>query len=271
MDVILPVVAVDEGIDKSHGAVAVPLQGPHLAQLEVGDGSLDEFLVEVSAAKLRHGGKEQVADFLEGLALFRVTVEEELAVIGACVGHAFSGKDFLLLDEVDVHDAGHAVAEHCGYDVGSLTLDYTGAGISPADHNEFGFSPIDILLDWGSDGILGTACEYRKLGIGLPVAEVLLDYLHELVRIEVSGYADGGVVRNVVGGFLLLDRLDGRILQVVGCTDDGLGAVRMILEQHGVNGHHGVLTVLVEVHVVLLVDSLQFGVESADDHVLEAV
>ena len=58
---------------------------------------------------------------------------------------------------------------------------------------------------------------------------------------------------------------------MVGGTDDRLGAVRMVYEQDGVDGHHGILAVLVEVHVVFLIYGLELGVETPDDHVLETV
>ena len=46
--VILPVMTVDEGIDIGHGPSSVAFELGHLRKLDVVDGGLDQFIVEVS-------------------------------------------------------------------------------------------------------------------------------------------------------------------------------------------------------------------------------
>ena len=105
----------------------------------------------------------------------------------------------------------------------------------------------------------------------LPVAEVFLDDLDHLVRIEIAGQADGAVVRDIHEGFLPFDGGDVRILQVLLGADDGLGPVRVMGEEDGINGDHRFFRIIGQPLVVFFVDSFQLGVETADDHVLEAV
>ena len=54
-------------------------------------------------------------------------------------------------------------------------------------------------------------------------------------------------------------------------SDDGLGAVGVVLEEFGRNGVHSLLHIVIEVHVVLLIYGFELGVETADDHILETV
>ena len=128
-----------------------------------------------------------------------------------------------------------------------------------------------MLLLGGGDGLLRFHGEGREVLVGLPVAEVFLDDLDGLVRVEVAGEADGHVVRDIEGVLLLADGLQGRVLQVVLRADDGLGAVRVVREEHGVEGVEGLLGVVGQAHVLLLVHGLELGVEAAENAVLEAV
>ena len=54
-------------------------------------------------------------------------------------------------------------------------------------------------------------------------------------------------------------------------TDGGLRAIRVIGEEHGCEGREEFALVAAEADVVFLIDGFQFGMETADDHVLETV
>ena len=54
-------------------------------------------------------------------------------------------------------------------------------------------------------------------------------------------------------------------------TDGGLQSVRVVGPQHLTDGIEEFPLVAAEADVVLLIDSLQFGMETADDHILESV
>ena len=70
---------------------------------------------------------------------------------------------------------------------------------------------------------------------------------------------------------MVLDIDDRGVLQVLLGADSGLDAVRMAGKQHGINGFHSLGVILRKAHVLLLIDSLQLGVEAADHRVDEPV
>ena len=55
------------------------------------------------------------------------------------------------------------------------------------------------------------------------------------------------------------------------CSEDSLGAVRMVREEHSVHSLESLAEVACERHVLLLIYGLKFGVESADYRIHEAV
>ena len=54
-------------------------------------------------------------------------------------------------------------------------------------------------------------------------------------------------------------------------ADDRLRAVRVVREEEGIDGVESLLRVVGQAHVLLLIDSFQLGVETAEDAVLETV
>ena len=106
---------------------------------------------------------------------------------------------------------------------------------------------------------------------GFPVAKILGDDVHHVVGRDVSAEADGHVVGHVVFAEVVLDVGYRRVFQVLLRADDRLLSVGVVGVEHLVECLKHFPDILGEAAVVFLIDSLQLGVESSDDHVLEAV
>ena len=109
------------------------------------------------------------------------------------------------------------------------------------------------------------------LGSSLPVAEIFVNLLDDLIGVKVARQTDGGIVRHIPLLEVVLDVRDARILQVSLCSDGRLSTIGMCGEQFG---HHRIVHLLIivsQIDVILLVHSLQLGMETTDGHVLEAV
>ena len=55
------------------------------------------------------------------------------------------------------------------------------------------------------------------------------------------------------------------------CADNLLKSVWVILVKNGIHCIDGILGIIIQVHVVLLINGLKFSVESADNEVAETV
>ena len=267
----LPRHPVDEGIHELVGPAAVGNQSLHLAEFVVGLGGLHERFGEVTVAEFGELGEDDVADLFQGLSLLGHAFHDHETVVSPVVVEDSGAQDGLVLVDVQVDETGLPVIEDGGHDVGNLALQRGSARRAPAHHQELGVIAHDVLAEGSGDRILRPHGEGREILVGFPGAEVFLDGLDHLVRVEVTGEADGHVVRDIVGVLLLADGLQGRVLQVVLRADDGLGAVRVVREEHRVEGVERLLGVVGQAHVLLLVHGLELGVEAAEDAVLEAV
>ena len=54
-------------------------------------------------------------------------------------------------------------------------------------------------------------------------------------------------------------------------TNDLLESVGVILIKNGVHGINGILSILIQIHVILFIDSFKFRMESADHEIAETV
>ena len=106
---------------------------------------------------------------------------------------------------------------------------------------------------------------------GLPTTEVLVDDGNGLVWIEITSHTDGYVVRTIPLIEIVLDVRDGGVLQVLLRTDGGLKSVRMGRPEHLADGGKELTLVAAQSDIILLIDSLQLGVETTYHHVLESV
>ena len=271
MHLVGPVGAVDERLHVEVGAALVLFVGVHHIHLEIVERGFDERFVEVAAAQPGHLIQKQVAHLFERLARLGAARHDELPVVGLD-GHAAIGAQYLLLlVEIQVEQSGLAVAEDLSYELGRVARRVGCARQAPAQHDVGGFEAVDLPDDRFGNRLLGPELQRGQLFVGLHVAEVLVDGGDHRVGVEVARDADGHVVGHVIGLVVFPDVGDRRILQVLLRAQHGLGAVGMVGEQGGGHRFPYLARVLRERHVLLLVDGLQFGVEAADDGVLEAV
>ena len=104
-----------------------------------------------------------------------------------------------------------------------------------------------------------------------PVTEILLDNIHRVVEIQITAQADSHIIRTIV---LLIERLDilqTRVLEVLRRTDNLVLTVRNIGIEDIIDRQQHLTLVIDAAHVILLIHSLQLGVETANNQVLEAV
>ena len=123
----------------------------------------------------------------------------------------------------------------------------------------------------GSDGILRHCLHIFEVLVRLPVAEIFLDSGHERIRVEIAGNANRHVIRHVIIVPVILDVDYGRVLQMLLRPQSRLLAVRVVLEENGVDGLQALAQILCQAHVLLLVDRLQLSVESANHRMHESV
>ena len=270
-DVVGPLLAVDERVDVEHGALVVFVELVHQLHLVVVDRSLDQPFVELSGANLCCFGQQQVAHFVQRLPGFGAAGHEERSVVGLRRGVGIGREHLLLLVQVEVNQACLPVVEDRTYDVRHVVRGVRCGRQPPAQHDARGLGAIDLLHHGRGDRLFGLEFQFRQVGVGLHVAEVLVDRCDHLVGIEVARDADGHVVGHVVGLVVVLDVGDRRVLEALLRSQHGLRAVGMVGEERGVHRLPDFAAVLRQRHVFLFVDGLQFGVEATDHGIAEAV
>ena len=263
--------SVDEAVQEQPHTGPIGSKGTHPAQFVIGFHGLQEFFGEVSVAEPGHLGQHQVAHLFQGLTLFGIALGQEESPVGTVVIEESAAQDLLVADQVHIGQAGFSVIQDAAHNLGDFALGIALAGGAPAEHHELGIVAIDIFHLGGGDGVLGGDAALGEIGVGLPLAEVFLDGLYHLVRVEISGQADGHVIGHVVRVFLVTDGLQGRILEVILRADDCLRPIRMADKEHAVQGVDGLFTVVGQAHILFLIHGLQFRMETAENAVHEAV
>ena len=270
VDEVFPFDVVDEavhfGAHQEAGAVALL----HEAELGVVDDGGQQVFVEFAFLDLLDLGEGDLLDFFQALALERLTHHHEGGVVGHGLGHRVHAEDLLLLVNVEVDQAGLAVGQDGADQVDVFGFGAVGTRETPGEEEVGRFKAEDVLHHRGGDGIFRLECHLLEVRVGFELAEILVDDLDGFVGVEVAGEADGHVVGHVPFIVILLHVGDRRVLEVVAPADDG-GVVRVFREQGGEGRFLDFLLVHHRVHVVLLVDGLQLGVEAAENDVLEAV
>ena len=270
-DFVCPVGSADERIDIEYRAAVVLLERAHQLHFVVVDGRFDQVFIEVPVPQFCYFRQKQVAYFVERLPGLGASGYEERAVIGLRRGVAVSREHLLLLVEVEVDQAGLAVVEDRTHDVADIGRLVVRARQAPAQHHIGGFQPVYFLHDGSRDRLFGLEVQLRQVGVRLHVAEIFFDRSDHFVGIEITRYADGHVVGHVIGLVVIPDIGDRGILQVFLRAQYGLRAVGVVGEEGGVHGLPDFAAVLRQGHVLLLVNSLQLGVEAADHGVLKPV
>ena len=268
---IEPVLPVDKGILHQLRARTVVEQRLVVVELEVVHHRWEKLVGEVTSLQLSYFAQHQVAHFFKTLPLFGHSLNDKLPIIGQRLGVGTGSQDFHGLLEVEVEEAGLAVGEHVGHHLHGVGLQTCATFKLPSHHHVLRFQSHDSGVcrscEIGHRRIFrsGERCAF------LPAAEILVNDVHHLFRIEVSGHADGHVVGHVVALEVVFDVDNRWVFQMLLCADGGLCAVWMGGEELLVECSPLLATVTGQSDVVLLVHGFKFGVEAADDHVLEPV
>ena len=256
---------------KHIGPSAVTLQQLVVAALLIIDDAGQQVVGEVTLLQFVNLGKHQGLHLIETLSLLRCTQQEECPVIVQQLRATHGAHHLHGLVQIQVEETCTPVAQHIFHQIKGIGL----KGISL-----FGApSHPDLLSLLSYDrGILGLV-QWRqrsKAGLlhvstGFPATKILLDDGNGLVRVKVTCHTDGHVVRTIPLIEIVLDIRNRRVLQMLLRTDGGLCAIGMVRPEHLRDGVEQLALVLRQTDVILLVHSLQLGVEATDHHVLEPV
>ncbi len=267
----LPVHTVDEGVDIGHRAVAVLFERLHLAALVVGDRRGEQLFVEIAGPQLPDLIEQHVARLFERLPRLGIADGHHHAVVGQLEALRTHAQHFLLLLDIDVQQAALAVRKQRTHELDHVGVLARSAAGAPAQVDHFGLLPQHRLLDGSGHRRFGREGPFGQFGIGFQSAEVLVDRRDHPVGIEIARQADGHIVGHVISLVVILDVGDRRVLQILLRTQHGVHSVGMVrIERHHERVQH-LAAVARERHVVLLVDGLQLGVESADHRIGETV
>ena len=209
---MLPVLAIDEGVLHHLGAVAVLAQAAQHIEFLVGEDSLHQVVVELSAFEFLYLTEHEVTHLFELLSLLGFSLCDKRRIVGQAF-HPGTGIHHLhRLVEVDIHESGFAVGEEIRDEAQRVGLVRSGLVKLPTEHHVLGFlsdnSGVDVLLQVSDRCIFGSGERRARF----PGAEILVDGGHGLVGVEVTGQTDGHVVGHVVAVEIVLDVDDARIL-----------------------------------------------------------
>ena len=184
---------------------------------------------------------------------------------------SLSTQQLHLLIQVDVEDTGLAVAQHIADHVERISLEVGSLLGKPSYPHLFCLLANDTGVCKGCQGFLFG--EYRLGDIcgRLPPTEILVDDGDGLIHIEITSHTDGYIIGHVPLLEIVLDIRDRGVLQVLLRTDGGLRTVGMGGCKFLAQGFPHLVTIVRQIDVILLIDSLQFRMESTDHHMLETV
>ena len=240
-------------------------------QFLIVQGRQQQILIEVATFQFVYLAQKQLLHFVERLPFLGLTCQQEEAV----VEHRFSistGIHHLhLLIQVDVQEACLAVIEHSTDQLERIVLQGRCLFAAPSQPDVLGFEAYNGRVNRLSERLQLGEGGLRDVLAGFPLAEVFLQDGQRLVGVEIACHTDGHVIGHIPLCEVVLDVCDRRILQVLLRADGGLSAVGMRGEKLGEQSLVLFVAVAGKANVVLLIDSLQLGVEAANHHILEAV
>ncbi len=269
---IFPLNAVDESIDIPLCTCSVVLKLLLERKLGIVDGSLNQPFVKITVAELRNLFQSDVSHLIQSLALFRTSHSDKLSVIGHTGITCREAEHLLLLHDVKVNQTGRTIVEDSSGNLGnSRGLQVGSTRQTPCHSHIFSLQSINFLDNRLSNGGFSLILQLRNGRIGLPVSEILLNGGHHLIGVEITRQTDADIVGHIISGIVILHIGDGRILQMLLGAQRGLLTVGMIGEKCLVERFPHLAAVLGKAHVLLLINRLQLGVETADDIVTETV
>ena len=110
-DSLFPADAVNKGVNVLHGPAAVLFKGLHVLKLDIVDGRLYKLVVKLAVTKFGNLCNQDILNFLQRLALLGGADQHQLAVVVHSVRIRLYKVELLLLGDVQVKDAGHAVVK----------------------------------------------------------------------------------------------------------------------------------------------------------------
>ncbi len=177
----------------------------------------------------------------------------------------------LPLNKVYIQHACHAIVQDRSGNLGNVTFLGCIAGIAPTHQDFLGIGAPHFGCGGFSERFCFRSHPLREFRIGFPVTEILFDNGNGFFRIEITGHADGHIIRDIIRFLLQLDGPDGRILQMLLRTNHRLCTIRMPLKKKRIQRFHGQLASGCQRRILLFIYRLQLRVETAEHAVHEAV
>ena len=175
------------------------------------------------------------------------------------------------LVQVEVEESCASVAQHVFQQLQCVCLQSVGFLGLPCHPYLFRFLSDDCGIFWRGNWSKWCECRLFYIVARYPFAEILIDDGDGLFGVEVASHTYCYIIGAIPFVEVVLDVYYRRVLQVLLCADGGLRSVWVVGPQHLAYGVEEFPLVGTESDVVFLIHSLQFGMEAADYHVLEAV
>ena len=132
------------------------------------------------------------------------------------------------------------------------------------------FFAINNGIFGGSQISLNGLLERRNVAC-FPITEIFIDDFDGMVVVYITCQNHSHIIRTIVGLIELLDILQARVLEVILRTEHRVLAVRDIGIEQLVDSQIHFLHIHRGIHIELLINGLQFGVETAHNEILETV
>ena len=271
LHLLFPGCSVDEGIHKHVGSHAVALHGVIVSQFHVVLHRREQVVAEVALLQFVYFFEQELSHLVECLSFAWRPGQDEGRIVHHCFGSSPGFQHFHLLVDVQVNESGRSVRKHLFNHLQCVGLQRSRFVESPSHPQLFCFQSDD-----GCVLRFGNRFQFREGGLfhivaRLPLSEVAVDGGNHLVGVEVSRHADGHVVGHIPFFEVSFDVGDRRVLQMFLCANGGLCAIGVVGEELGQQSIVEFVDVAGEVNVIFFIDSLQFGMEPAYHHILEAV
>ena len=261
----------DVGVGHLAGAAVVAFSAFHDGKFHVVDGGFEHPVVEFALLDEGDLFVEESLNLFEGLTLHGLATKHEGAIVVERVASGIGTHAALLLVDVDVDETALSVVENALEEVCEHSIVGAVAAVEAVGADGvFSIEAGNVLGDDGGDGFFTFEFEFGDV-TGFHVAPIFVDDADGLVGVEVACHADADVVGDIIGGDEIADVAHGGVLEVLLATESGLVAIGVVGEEGSEHGVVHLAVVFGERHVFLLIDGLQFGVEEAQDKILETV
>ena len=252
-------------------APEVVVKGTLFTQLSIINDRGQQVVREVTLLQILYLCQHQRANLFERLTRLRHTNQQERRVVLLGLYSCLSHLHLHLLIQVQVKDTCTTIAQQVANHIQRITLQVRSLLGQPT------YPHLVSLLT--NDGRIRGRCQFtlcREHGLTdistwFPLSEIAINDSHHLVRIEVTSHTDSHIIGHIPLLKVVLDIRNGWILQVCLRTDSGLSTIGVCRRQLLTHRTPYLVTIIGQIHVILLIDSLQLRMETANHHVLETV